>query len=270
MRVVRLNIQAKAGGPMIFSDRWVQILNEVREFRRKSSWFRGHSNLDYELHSGLFRLEFDEITDYRGVETICYRKFLSLGHLHHNETDWNLLYLMQHHGVTTRLLDWSESFSVALYFAFKDWNWKAGECACVWILSPTGLNQLSRGKTQLLLPREGASYEEYALDRKAFGANSVALYPQRNSSRLVAQQGVFTLQGDSLLPLDQEHDGRLIEEGHLKKIILTPDLFLDVADYLDLAGINDYTLFPDLDGLARHVSSTFKSKKRVSRVSQTP
>lgn len=242
----------------------MNILNEVKQFSRKSSWFRGHGNNDFELHSGLFRLDLKEIFNYIEAEVVLYRKFINIGHLHHNTSDWNLLYLMQHHGVITRLLDWSESFNVALFFAYK--NWKFGELACVWMLHPTELNSLSTGKTQFLMPRETTSYEDFLFGKAHFNDYSVALYPVRNSNRVVAQQGVFTLQGNSLLPLDAEHGGALVNNGDLKKIVLTENLRDDVARYLEISGVNYYTLFPDLDGLAKEVNGTYSKLKKLPGV----
>lgn len=248
---------------MAYSHHWMQILNEVQEFTlSRRPWFRGHSSLDYELHSGLFRLDFEKLVDYHNVELISYRQFINLGHLHHNESDWSLLYLMQHHGVITRLLDWSMSFNTALFFAFKEW--KRDESACIWMLNPSHLNTLSLGQTQLVMPREDQRYEDYLLmkDGAKFNNNSVALFPLQNSNRMVAQQGVFTLQGNSLLPLEREHNGKLVDDGELKKIILTPNLRYDVEKYLQISGVNDYTLFPDFEGLAKHINSTYEARRR--------
>ncbi|HBU80857.1 MAG TPA: FRG domain-containing protein [Paenibacillus sp.] len=253
---------------MSYSTAWINILDEVRDFGKgRPVWFRGHSNLDYELHSGLFRLDFDALKGYLSAEVVLYRKFINLGHLHHDESDWNLLYLMQHHGVITRLLDWSESFNVALFFAFNDW--KEDDCACVWLLHPTSLNKFSTGKIQYRLPRESMPYENYLFKKEdcAFDSSSVALYPVRNSSRLVAQQGVFTLQGNSMLPLDLEHNGKLLENGNIKKIILTPDLRNDVRDYLNVSGVNHYTLYPDLDGLSKYINRSYIKKRRAPVIS---
>ncbi|WP_342480422.1 FRG domain-containing protein [Paenibacillus sp. FSL L8-0340] len=248
---------------MAYSKKWLDILDEVHDFRNQdASWFRGHSNLDYELNSGLFRLDFDSIEKYISAEAVLYRRFLNLGHLHHTESDWNLLYVMQHHGVITRLLDWSESFNTALFFAFINWN--PSEVASIWMLHPTKLNYLSTGSYLYRLPREQhQTYEDTLLVKKGeFNHNSIALYPTRNSDRVVAQQGVFTLQGNSMVPLDQEFGGKLIDEGNLKRILLTPDLKLDVMKYLDISGVNYYTLFPDLDGLSKYINDAYIKKRK--------
>lgn len=249
------------GGLLIFSNEWVDILNQVNKFSKTTAWFRGHGSHEYKLNSGLFRLELKDLKAYKNAEVILYRKFLNLGHLHHNESDWNLLYIMQHHGVITRLLDWSESFGAALFFAYNEW--KRGEKASVWMLHPTDLNMLSVGKTQYKMPRETETYEDLLFNYK-FEDSSVALFPLRNSDRMVAQQGVFTLQGNSMVPLDQEHGGVLVDSGDLVEIVLTESLREDVTKYLQLSGINHYTLFPDLDGLAKEVNRTFRKPDLVS------
>ncbi|GAB6927127.1 FRG domain-containing protein [Paenibacillus sp. JCM 10914] len=241
---------------MSFSYKWIEILNRVDDLcsGKPIMWFRGHSSIDYELHSGLFRMNFQSIEELKTYERSIYREFLLKGHLHHNQTDWNLLFLMQHHGVKTRLLDWSESFGVALYFAFKDW--KPDTCACVWVISPIDLNLVLSEIGYLTVPTEGTAYEDITINKKfTFRESSTALYPLMNNSRLVAQRGVFTLQGNSGLPLDLEDGGSLVRDGYLSKIILTPDLREEVRDFLVLTGVNEYTLFPDLDGLSRHLNS---------------
>lgn len=253
---------------MPYSQRWIEILNEVKDFSsgKPVVWFRGHGKHDsFKLKSGLFREELPYMEDYLNSELQKYQEFLYLGHLDHKDTDWNLLYLMQHYGVKTRLLDWSESFVTALFFAYINWSVKDGEeNACVWMFNPTYLNELTRESTGLYLPFDD-HYENYLEFRPSFSNNSVALFPVRNTKRIVAQQGVFTLQGNTILSLDQEHDGLLLDED-LIKIMLTKDLYSDVQCYLRHAGVSHYTLFPDLEGLAKYVNSPFLDSPNGLRI----
>ncbi|AHM66873.1 hypothetical protein PPSQR21_032340 [Paenibacillus polymyxa SQR-21] len=251
---------------MAYSSEWFNILNTVDNFCKgiHRVWFRGHSDSEFQLKSGLFRIADKTLDYYLNFELLAYRQFLNLGHLHHSEKDWNLLYLMQHHGVRTRLLDWSESFTTALYFARLSWNGEGD--ACVWMLDPSALNKLTLGAPQYVMPYEGVSYEDYLFNKNEaeFHNNSIALYATRNDSRMVNQQGVFTLQGNSMLSLDQEHDEILKNEGKLVKVILPLSTIDDIDNYLLQAGVTDYTMFPDLDGLARQINSLRGYSPRIS------
>ncbi|MCK6076281.1 FRG domain-containing protein [Paenibacillus silvae] len=245
---------------MKFSVKWIDILNMVGEFASIETqvWFRGHSDSNYKLHSGLYREgdgSYDNKT-YRKIERRRYLEFLHLGHLDHQEDDWNLLYLMQHHGVRTRLLDWSEAFTTALFFAYLNWD-PSKTNACVWMLVPKSLNEMhSKG------PRNGeglyihvpGTYKTKLDNLESFDDCSIALFPVRNSKRLIAQQGVFTSQATPM-PLEEEGNYHLINSGNLQKIELTSDLYEDVRMFLKLSGTNQFTLFPDLDGLAKFINS---------------
>ncbi|MDQ7860594.1 hypothetical protein RCO48_04515 [Peribacillus frigoritolerans] len=105
------------------------------------------------------------------------------------------------------------------------------------------------------------------VEKPGFHNNTLAMYPMRNSSRIISQQGMFTLQGKSGLSLDEEHNGDLIKEGILKRIDLSPKLRTDIENYLKLCGVSAYTLFPDLDGLAKHINSTgyFRAREVVEK-----
>lgn len=83
-------------------------------------FFRGHSNCEWKLLCGLGRQNPEEYKK-KNLETILYYDYMSLaGPLFENpHSSWDVLFSMQHHGLPTRLLDWTLTFSVALYFAVK-------------------------------------------------------------------------------------------------------------------------------------------------------
>ncbi len=238
----------------MYSLAWQAILNDVDAFMEQSSgtvWFRGHRCADYALNSGLFRLRLPDMDSYIRLEQQFYHYYQNLGWLlHENAEGWQLLYSMQHHGAKTRLLDWTESFAAAVYFATR--NWRQGP-ACIWMLDPVALNYRSLGKREVLIPtRERLPYpESYA----AGGSQqSIAVYPLKNTVRISAQHGIFTIQGNSPAALDKEFGGALVDEGCLRAIALTEDVRDDAQKFLRLNGINHFSLFPDLDGLAQYLN----------------
>lgn len=226
-------------------------------------WFRGHSNIgndglhkDYKLESSLFRLG-DNVEEIKSLENSYIYEFMTKGYsLHQNKDEWELLYLMQHHGTPTRLLDWSSSLSIALYFATRNWD-PEKNTPCIWLLDAGRLNKALHGHSSLVLP--SGDYTRYIKGN----LSSVAIAPIYNSPRLIAQHGQFTLQGNTSYDLEEELASKLeYYEDILWKIELKDNLFNDVISYLHMNGINDFTVFPDLDGLSRLIR-TRKLKKEA-------
>lgn len=240
---------------MSYSDDWIQILNGVNDFGKKAryTWFRGHNNSDYKLNSGLYRVPRQDKNSYLSTERYYYELFRRLGGIHNNSTGWKLLFIMQHHGVRTRLLDWSESFAVALYFACKGWNHKENDCA-VWLLHPLKLNKLTIGEEVFNITGTYQDCLSTGKDKNSFSENSTAIYPLKNSNRILSQKGMFTIQGTSGEALEEEYDGKLLEKGILKKITITNRCYEDAMFYLKQSGLDHYSMFPDLDGLAQYVN----------------
>ena len=239
-----------------FSEKWNKLIEEVTFFSKKSRgvWYRGQNNNglydgnSYKLVSSLFRFQMpvEQILEW---EELSYRRFMENGFdLHKVVNEWELLYLMRHYGVKTRLLDWSESFAVALYFATRGWDQK-NECS-IWMLDPFRLNETFHDTSELIsMPRESSF-----LNQRMSFTKSIALSPFMNTSRSVFQKGYFTLQGNTKEGLEVEGDAILFNKRVLKQIKIEPKLKNDVRMFLELSGMNNFTLFPDLDGLATFVN----------------
>lgn len=114
----------------------------------------------------------------------------------------------------------------------------------------------------MLSPPFELSYLEVIQDRNSF-FKTIAIIPTRNTNRQVMQQGMFTIQGDSMEPLEKELNGCFITEGILKKIEIPLDIVPDIKDYLFTNGINNFSIYPDLDGLSEIVNERLTPRKII-------
>ncbi|MFI5165610.1 MAG: FRG domain-containing protein [Thermoanaerobaculales bacterium] len=228
------------------------VLSKVRTLRKAGvpdPFFRGHRHGNWKLLPSLLRKRIQPATEER-----LYANFQSLGgHLFPSTySQWDRLFLMQHHGIPTRLLDWTESFAVALYFAVKG----SRGSGAVWILDPYAMNKATSGdesalELNLAYP---TGYEPFFLDAAApnygkFPAPALAVYGAKLSVRMQWQRAVFTFHSCST-PLEK------LCPVALQQVVLPKGALRDARDFLLLAGSNEFTIFPDLDGLARHLCMT--------------
>lgn len=211
-------------------------------------WFRGVSSSKYSLNSSLFRLKCSNINEYKEYEKQFYKLVeVNSPILSISDSGLELLYTMQHNGIRTRLLDWSGSLPVALFFAL--WHWKGSGDARLWMLNPIQLNKQFNKSEGIISPLEYSFNQIQNLEK------SIAIYPLKNTKRIIAQQGFFTIQGNSLLPLESEEDNKLIKEGYLQYIDLQFNLKQSIVNFLQSCNINAFTVYPDMEGLADFIDN---------------
>ncbi|MGO9246664.1 MAG: FRG domain-containing protein [Verrucomicrobiia bacterium] len=150
-------------------------------------WFRGQGKKSWPLTPRLARK-----AAHARAETLFFKRFVqnATSHLHDRpQSEWEWLFLMQHYRVPTRLLDWTESPLVALYFAVVDSPKQDG---AVWCLLPTELNKLANVSfpLQVEIPSFGhdqvlENYKPSVISsEKTTKLNPIAAIALRNSPRI--------------------------------------------------------------------------------------
>lgn len=170
-----------------------------------------------------------------------------------------LLFLMQHYGVPTRLLDWTENPYVAAFFAVENARLEDSATApdaAIWVLDPLMLNatSLQNHTADRVLSIDDDllhAYEPKMLFKNA-AKLPIAVGGVHNSRRIVAQRGSFVLFGTNTHPMNT--DATLSALPNLFfKLVIPGDMKQALRDSLFVTGFTDSVVYPDLDGLAREI-----------------
>lgn len=206
-------------------------------------WYRGQSNAAWGLTPGQYRYSDLDEQEVRSEFQLKARPLLR----DVPTSEWEWYFIMQHHGLPTRLLDWTTGALLGLYFALRDNT--GSEDAAVWVLDPWALNKFSTRKSDLLM------HSDFSLRRylpALYGATKlpqlpVAVVPPYNSERITVQRGTFTVHGKKKSGLETMFRRRLA------KITIPKENSVRVRRQLRVSGIGEFTVFPDLDGLCREI-----------------
>lgn len=173
--------------------------------------------------------------------------------------DWELLVIAQHHGAPTRLLDWSYSPLVAAHFATC--NARPGDGCAIWRLDWQRIHRafdlpdlafLIEDLLDLDLAAGDGPFTPWELFRGARRTFACMIEPPSLDARIVAQAATFTLCTDASQPFEAFLDENGLIDALIKFTIPADDVS-HLRDQLDLAGIDERRLFPDLDGVAASV-----------------
>jgi len=229
--------------------------------RRDTGVYRGASHASAPLLTSLDRLGgVDPPHSKVDLEEHILRNFIRYSRPHLDDArphnDWELLIAAQHHGVPTRLLDWTYSPLVAAFFATRLLVEQDDDRA-VWRLDWQRVHRHFKipalafliQDLDTLLDASGTLTPWKLFASKDGRPFACMIEPPSLDNRIVAQAATFTLTSST----GQSFDAFLESQGlrdALTKYVIPRAHLAQIRDQLDLVGIDERRLFPDLDGVA--------------------
>lgn len=227
-------------------------------------WFRGHACESYVLRPKIHRdgKTAEEVFEReRRLLTRFRQRSMAYWPAGYPQNDWEHLFAMQHFGMPTRLLDWSENLFVAAHFAISDAPTGHGhECVpVIWCVNPSAWNRstpvLSEyGESIQVLTTADDELESYRPNSgKKRMKSPIAMFGAHNSARIVAQRGTFMVWGNDTRALEEISKEQ--KDAKIWKIKLLGDR-LELANSLRNIGFSETMVFPELASLSIELSRT--------------
>lgn len=174
-------------------------------------------------------------------------------------SQWEWVFSAQHHGVPTRLLDWTENPLVGLYFASEPTP-DPDDVECpggLWVLNPAGLNAYSLNEKRSDLPMFGidAELDKFApltADAMAVHLKPAAGLAMRSFLRIAAQWGTFTVHAN-----DTALEDVVLEQPIVKKFTVAADAKSQIRNELQTLGIESRSVYPDLHHLGASIRERY-------------
>ena len=241
---------------------------DLQRFRSPFA-FRGREWAEHDLSNSLVRLAAGP--DINKLELALLRNFRKYAHGQTTldaDSIWHWLTVGQHHGLPTRMVDWTYSPFVALHFATKNPR-EFHRDGVVWCVNFVQANRLLPERLRAILEEEhsetltvemlSAFTSLRAFDALAGEPFVVFVEPPSLDARILNQFALFSLMSSPTATMDawvREHPNLC------RRVIVPAQLKWEVRDKLDQANVSERTLFPDLDGLSRWLERYYLPKPR--------
>ena len=248
-----------------------QERNEKINRLRSAYFYRGMPNAAYRLETSLARNCKQLQTSLEGPILSNFTKYASIEDPTLAQSIWKQMIVGQHHGLPTRLLDWTHSPLVALHFALSEPNMEnlsKRDCV-IWRIDAHDVNRNLPERYQALLRERDAfifsveqmkklanSLEQY--DQDMGDRSFVMLEPPSVDQRIMNQYAFF-----SVIPLGM-HDISGFLDTHTEKTcryIIDKSVRWDLRDMLDQFNISERIIYPGLDGLSKWIARHYFVKE---------
>jgi len=244
----------------LFHDSWSKGLQRFRS----SYVYRGLEDANYDLTSTLNRLGESHL------EKHLLRNFRKYSQIEgENKSIWNWLALAQHHGLPTRLLDWTYSPLVALHFATANFM-HFDKDGMIWAVNYVDTKEYLPDQLVSIIGDEGSHiFTAEMLDRAVSSIPelgtlkkedfAVFFEPPSLDQRIVNQYAVFSMMSN---PNRTISEWLSTAEVRYFRIVIPAELKWEIRDKLDQSNINERVLFPGLDGLARWLKRHYRDTRQ--------
>ena len=242
---------------------WLKFIDAIQnacaelKCEHSGAWYRGTKSCKYRLYPSLLRPR-AKINFRHECEIYERAEDLDADTMHNNDL-WERLVKMQHYGSPTRLLDWTETFGVALYFSPDGVSKRDERSPAIWVLNPFRLAQLARKSSDKIIgvlhrQSETDYYEKFiAGTQMSWPFDSPMPYrPPKLTPRIRAQRGFFTVHGTDTRPIDA------IFRECIRQVRVPPGAIGYGRQFLRLSGIDSLALFPDHDGFNKMLRDKYE------------